>query len=188
MSNPLRLQPLPSLAQALLEQHSASPRLIAHLTLTHDVAARLVTGIRKRWPHLPLDAEAVRFGAAAHDLGKVTYPEELRQPGNRHEIAGEQLLLAAGIRPELARFCRTHGQWRDESPLEDLLVALADKVWKGKRDEPLEQAILAQITRRTGEEPWTVFLALDDLLAQLAAGAEERLSWQRSHPVVWTTP
>src|SRR5690606_2570356 len=95
MSNPLRLQPLPAPAQALLEQHSAPPRLVAHLTLTHDVAARLVTGIRKHWPDLPLDVEAVRFGAATHDLGKVTYPEELQQPGNRHEAAGEQLLLAA---------------------------------------------------------------------------------------------
>ncbi len=35
----------------------------------------------------------------------------------------------------------------------DLLVALADKVWKRKREEDLEQRLVARIAAATGEEP-----------------------------------
>ena len=34
---------------------------------------------------------------------------------------------------DLARFCVTHARWESDGiGLEDLLVALADKLWKGK--------------------------------------------------------
>jgi hypothetical protein len=151
--------------------------------LTHDVAVQILAGLQTNWPHLALDREAVLFGAALHDIGKTAHPEELQQPGNRHEAAGERLLLAAGISPHLARFCRTHGAWSAESPLEDLLVALADKVWKGRRDEPLEQALVDRIVAVVGEPPWQVFIALDDLLTHIAETADERLSWQQRRPI-----
>jgi hypothetical protein len=154
MSNASNYRPLPPRARSLLEQCSALPRLIAHLTLTHDVAAQLLAGLQTHWPQLTLNRGAVLFGAAIHDIGKTVHPEELRPPGRLHEAAGEQVLLAAGISPALARFCRTHGEWNAESPLEDLLVALADKVWKGRRDEPLEQALVDRIVLATGDLQW----------------------------------
>ena len=123
------------------------------------------------------------FGAAIHDIGKCLHPEEQSRPGHQHEAAGETLLIECGIAPARARFCRTHGEWKSESPLEDLLVALADKIWKGKRDELLEDAVVASIVHQTGEERWKVYLALDDALTELAKDADARLAWQGSHSV-----
>ncbi|MFE8602019.1 HD domain-containing protein [Archangium violaceum] len=135
----LRLDALPDPAARILDELRAPPRLVAHLTLVHDVAGRLVSALRKRWPRLSFDAEAVAFGAALHDVGKAVVREELSQPGDRHEALGEQLLLSRGVPAHLARFARTHAQSEREAlALEDLLVTLADKVWKGTRDEPLD--------------------------------------------------
>ena len=65
--------------------------------------------------------------------------------------------------------------------MEDLLVATADNVWKGKRNGPLEHALLAHIATASGQEPWQVWLTLDDILSDLAEAAAERLRWQESH-------
>ena len=174
----MRPRPLPPAAQELLQNLDAPPRLVAHLTLTHDVAASLVDALMQRWPAVPVDREVVRFGAAVHDAGKVVHRNELLGSGAEHEAAGEQLLVSLGVAPELARFCRTHGQWSEESPLEDLLVAEADTVWKGKRNTRLDDAVAAHLAGLTNEEPWSVYLALDDLLTDLARDAEKRLAWQ----------
>ncbi len=136
----LRLHALPAFSANLLEDLRAPPRLVAHLTLVHDVAVRLVSLLRKRWPQLSVDAQAVAFGASLHDVGKAVVQQELSQPGHRHEALGEELLLARGVAPALARFARTHAEAPHEGlSLEDLLVTLADKVWKGAREESLEQ-------------------------------------------------
>ena len=68
-------------------------------------------------------------------------------------------------------------------PLEDLLVAAADKVWKGKREEALEQALVHRIAVLSGTEAWQVWLRLDDILTALAEAASERLGWQARHRV-----
>jgi hypothetical protein len=79
------------------------------------------------------DRAAVLFGAATHDIGKIVHVAELSGPGSRHEAEGQQLLLAAGVEPRLARFAATHASWHPGIETEDLLVSLADKVWKAKR-------------------------------------------------------
>lgn len=178
----LRLQALPESAARILAELSAPPRLVAHLTLVHDVASRFTSALRKRWPRLSFDAEAVVFGAALHDVGKAVVREELSQPGDRHEALGEQLLLSRGVPAHLARFARTHAlAEREGLALEDLLVTLADTVWKGKRDEPLEQEVCRRVATACGQAPWEVFLALDEVLERLARDADERLAWQASH-------
>jgi hypothetical protein len=91
--------------------------------------------------------------------------------------------VSLGVAPELARFCRTHGQWDESSPLEDLVVALADTVWKGKRTSQLDDAVTARIAAHTNAEPWSVYLTLDDVLNDVARDADKRLTWQRSHRV-----
>jgi hypothetical protein len=160
----------------------APPRLVAHLALVHDAATEILAALDRRLVGLALDRDAVLFGAATHDLGKTVHPEELTGPGTRHEAAGEGLLIRHGIEPSMARFARTHGSWdRDDGTLEDLLVALADQVWKGKRVTELESRVARVITTMTGREEWEVWSELDEVLEAITADADERLRWQGKH-------
>ena len=167
---------LPARVDALLRKYAAPARLEAHLSIVHEVACVLTERVCAIWPILPIDTDAVALGAASHDIGKTLYPEELNQPGNDHEEAGRGLLLENGWPEPLARFAVTHGcDDTQRLQIEDLLVALADKVWKGKREDVLEQALAQRIAAASGEELWEVWLRLDDILFEIAATAEERL-------------
>ncbi len=42
----------------------------------------------------------------------------------------------------------------------------------------LEQALVGHIATLSGQEPWHVWLTLDDMLSDLAEPAAERLRWQ----------
>lgn len=131
------LRPLPGQVAQLLRDLDAPPRLAAHLRAVHDVACQLVDWLEQRYPALPLDRDAVLFGAATHDIGKATHIAELSGPRSAHEETGRELLLAQGVSPELARFAGTHASWKEpDIELEDLLVSVADKIWKNKRSRP----------------------------------------------------
>jgi hypothetical protein len=176
------LRPFPKEAADLLTKHKAPPRLRAHLALVHDVACQLTAQVHGAWPELVFDERVVHVGSAIHDIGKTAHPLELSEPGHLHEDAGRRLLLEHGWPEELARFSATHGgDLGVNDPLEDLLVATADKVWKGKRDDALEQVLLHRIAALSRKEPWQVWLALDDILTKLAESAPERLRWQAGH-------
>jgi HD domain-containing protein len=137
------VRPLPAAAEQLVRAMGAPPRLAAHLRAVHHLAAELTGWLAVRHPELDVDHDAVLFGAATHDIGKVIHIEELSGPGSRHEAAGQRLLLDAGVEPRLARFAGTHGTWWAEGvELEDLLVSTADKVWKGKRVTDLDQSVV----------------------------------------------
>jgi hypothetical protein len=178
--------PLPAEAVVLVEAAGAPPRLLAHLRLVHDVAARISTWTGDR---LPFDSDAVLFGAATHDIGKVVHPEELEAPGTRHEAAGRELLLRQGVDPDRARFAGTHGSWTAPGiRTEDLLVSLADKIWKAQRVPSLEQLIVDRLAAAGGVEPWQAFLDLDDLLDDIAAGADVRLAFQNAFSAGTTVP
>lgn len=171
-----QLRPLPDDAIALLMAVTAPPRLVAHLRLVHDVACELTDALR---PRLGFDAKAVAFGAATHDIGKALHPSELGAPGHEHEAAGQRLLLSHGVRADYARFAKSHAGPLDEATgVEDLLVTLADKIWKGRREEALEQRIVERICRASGQPAWDVFMHLDDVLTPLAALADVRLEFQ----------
>ncbi len=175
---------LPPAINELLTRLKASPRLVAHLRLVHDVSACLVERLSKRFPTLKYDQSAVMFGAATHDIGKVQYPNELTGHGNRHEEAGRALLVQAGFPLELARFAVTHGQKRDESlNLEDILVQTADTIWKRKRVSSLEKDLINYVMKELQVPEWEAFTAIDDILTELAADADARLGWQFEHPV-----
>lgn len=168
--------PLPPPARVLLEELGAPPRLGAHLRVVHDVAITLTGWVGSR---ASVDVNAVLFGAATHDIGKVRHPEELSGPGSLHEPAGYELLVAHGVPPELARFARTHGSWSaGDVAGEDLLVSLADKVWKAKRVQDLEERVVSWL----GGPAWETFMALDDELARIAEGADSRLEFQGLYP------
>ncbi|MFD8598056.1 HD domain-containing protein [Kitasatospora sp. NPDC059646] len=179
----LRLCPLPDEVTLLLRELAAPPRLVAHLRLVHDTAARLTDGVAAYCPALEFDRAAVLFGAATHDIGKTVHRAELSGPGSAHEPAGRELLLAAGVAPRLARFAAGHGSWGPGTGVEDLLVSLADKVWKNKRVPDLEDLLVDALVRAGAGERWEVFLALDELLTAIGDGAEERLAHQALFPV-----
>jgi hypothetical protein len=176
---------LPPEVLDILAKYAAPPRLVAHLTIVHDVAITLIKQLDISWPMLEYDRERVLMGAATHDVGKAVYTNELTGPGTQHEEIGPQLLLESGFQETHARFARTHAQWDRELSvqLEDGFVAFADTIWKGKRDEGLEQEIAHQIARRCQEEPWQVYMKLDDIACELAKDAHERILWQGKHTV-----
>jgi hypothetical protein len=181
----LALRPLPEAAVDLLLELRAPARLGAHLRVVHDVACQLTGAVNRRWPAWAFDAEAVHFGAAIHDIGKVIHPAELSGPGSAHELAGWQLLIDRGLPPERARFARTHASWRlPEVEAEDLLVSLADKIWKGHRVKDLERTVLERIALLAEVPAWQAFLDLDDTLDRLADAAETRLGYQSSYPAL----
>lgn len=178
------MRPLPARSEVLFEEFQAPPRLVAHLRAVHDVACQLTDWVRQHYPDVAFDREAVAFGAATHDIGKVEHPGELSGPGSAHEQAGYRLLLDRGVEEHLARFARTHASWTAaDVEVEDLLVSLADKVWKAKRVADLEQLVTERLAAASGQQPWQAFMALDDVLDRIAADADFRLAFQASHPV-----
>lgn len=82
----------------------------------------------------------------------------------------------------MARFAATHAGWtRPRIQIEDLLISVADKVWKNKRAPDLEDLVvsrLAEASGRSAEE----FLAFDDLLTSIGEDADGRLAFQAACP------
>ncbi len=88
--------------------------------------------------------------------------------------------MRAGVELVVARFCRTHTTWPEEEVvLEDLLVALADELWKGKRDDELERRVCCAIEASTGRAAWDVFEGADEVFAGVAADGDLRLACSR---------
>ncbi len=85
---------------------------------------------------------------------------------------------------ELARFAGTHSSWGTPGVgIEDLLVSLADKIWKNKRVSGLEDLVVAELAHASGRAAWEEFMNLDEILTRIGDGAEERLAYQMSYPV-----
>ncbi|MFQ6326032.1 HD domain-containing protein [Nocardia sp. CWNU-33] len=179
------LRSLPERVEVLLENLDAPPRLAAHLRAVHDVAWQLADWVQQHYGAVQFDREVMLLGAAIHDIGKTIHPDELSGPGSAHEQDGYELLLARGFDDDSARFARTHGSWTDaDVGLEDLLVSLADKIWKAKRVPELEQLVVQRLAATSGQQSWQVFMALDDELDRIAADADQRLAFQANYPVV----
>jgi hypothetical protein len=176
---------LPEDAQALLRQANSPPRLVAHLVLVHDVATGLVGELGRTFPELNFDKESVLFGAATHDIGKATHRNELKGPGKLHEEFGRELLIRLGVPESRARFALTHGNCltAPDIRIEDMLVALADHTWKGKRCGELESVLAGAIAHQTGTPEWECFASLDEIAQRLSNGADERLAWMSQFPV-----
>ncbi|MEO8553545.1 MAG: HD domain-containing protein [Kofleriaceae bacterium] len=162
-------------ALAVLRELGASAWLVRHHELVVEAAGLLLAGLKD----VRIDRGAVLIGAALHDAGKIVHPAEQAAPGHLHEAAGQALLLSHGVPAELARFCISHAAWDRTEVLEDLLVALADKLWKGKREALLEQRVVERIAALTAEEPWATFDRVDAVCEAIAAGGDDRLA--RSH-------
>jgi HD domain-containing protein len=166
-------------AKTVLRQIGAPERLIRHGELVAEAAEEILAAVT---PIVAVDARLVRLGARLHDAGKALHPSELDRPGCAHEEDGEALLLRHAVDPRVARMCRTHARWKTtpDATLEDLLVALADSLWKGRRDGELEGLVIDTVAARAGRGRWDVFTPLDDAFEQVAGLGEERLQRSRA--------
>jgi len=165
-------------AYRLLQTLGASQRLLLHVELVGEAADQLMRAYVELG--VTFDASIVELGVAVHDAGKIQYPEELNGPGSMHESAGEILLLANGVQPEVARCCVSHAKWQDASvSFEERSVALADKLWKGKREEALELFVIDEVACKLRMDRWEVFSRLDSVFEEIAAGGTDRLERSR---------
>jgi HD domain len=159
----------------LLQDLGASPRLMQHVKLVGEAAEMLIFQFQKLG--ISFDADWIRLGVAFHDVGKILYPSELVEKGNEHEAAGEMLLLSQGVDPKIARCCRSHGQWQTiECSFEELVIALADNLWKGKRNTDLENKVITKVAAICHQDYWNMFVGLDGRFEEVAAGGDLRLS------------
>jgi hypothetical protein len=159
----------------LLRQAGAPPRLVQHARLVGEAGDELLVEIARLG--VTLDNAYVRAGIVLHDVGKAIHRDELDVAGALHEPAGEALLLARGVEPQLARICRSHAQWATmECSVEELIVALADKLWKGVRHRALEERVIDAMAARSGRDRWDLYVRLDNVFERVAAGADDRLA------------
>jgi hypothetical protein len=161
-------------ALALLRSLGASAWLVKHHELVVEAAALICDALEQDLG-LRFDRATVLLGASLHDAGKIVHPEEMSGGGSQHEAAGQELLARSGVRAEIARFCVTHASWETDR-IEDALVALADKLWKGKRDDALESYLVTLIAARTEQAAWRVYSRFEALCDAVAADGPERLS------------
>jgi hypothetical protein len=165
-------------ARQLLKALGAPQRLVAHTGFVGEAAEALLAKLHSL--HAALDANFVRIGVVLHDAGKIDHPNELAVPGSAHEPAGEALLLSKGVDPKLARCCLSHARWASMTcSLEELVIALADTLWKGKRLPALETAMVKAVSERSKQDYWDLFIDLDTCFEDIAAGGANRL--RRSH-------
>jgi len=162
-------------ALALLREIGAPPRLYRHAELVGEAADLLLAGLNRF--RVQADEEYVRVGAALHDAGKALHRSELIGPGSNHEIDGERLLLSHGATPDVARVCRSHAQWETVAEtVEELLIALSDKLWKGVRVARLEEVVIDRLAQSLQKDRWDCFTELDLLFEEVAATADSRLA------------
>ena len=165
-------------AYDLLTARGASHRLLTHLKLVGEAADKLVTVYRELG--VPVDIKLIELGAAVHDAGKIVHRNELDGPGSLHEEAGREMLLELGVQPKVAECCVTHGAWQGpQVSLEERSVALADKLWKGKRVAELELAVIDDVAARLGIDRWDIFTRLDETFEEIADAAPSRLERSR---------
>jgi hypothetical protein len=146
-------------AYELLKDLGATPHLIQHVKLVGEVAEILIFQLDRF--KISFDRDWIRLGVAFHDTGKI-------------------LLLANGVDPKIARCCRSHGQWQQmECSFEELTIALADCLWKGKRGLELEHRVITQVAAKCHRDYWDIFIDLDSGFEQIAADGEIRLSRSR---------
>ncbi|VFQ45972.1 hd domain [Desulfoluna butyratoxydans] len=158
----------------LLKTMGAPGHLITHAKLVGEAANALLTTFEKL--NVPVDSEFVQTAVVIHDIGKIVHPQEMSTPGSNHEPQGEKMLLDQGVSPKLARCCLSHGRWHKmECSLEELTLALADTLWKGKRIDALELKVIDLIAGHLHKDRWDVFPQLDSLFERIANEGDSRL-------------
>lgn len=162
-------------AYSLLASLGASQRLLQHLKLVGEAADQLMSAYDDMG--IPFQRQTIELGVAVHDAGKILFPQELDVAGSNHEPAGEQLMLSNGVQPEIARCCVSHAEWQvADVTFEELSIALADKLWKGKRVPELELRVIDLAAEKLGADRWDIFGRLDGTFEEIADGGADRLA------------
>lgn len=161
----------------LIDELGAPEHLKTHVILVGEAADLLIEAIGSLG--IELDFEFIRAGVVIHDIGKTVHANEMTEPGSEHEPEGEKILLEKNVSSKLARVCMSHARWEKmECSFEELLIALSDKLWKGKRVESLELKVVDFAAQCLGKDRWDLFPELDYKFEEIASGGHERL--QRS--------
>ena len=163
-----------------LKSQQAPEKLIRHHQLVVEAAEEIISGLKDNFANLDCDYRKALLDSAIHDARTIIFTNEIDSLGNKHELEGEKYLLKLGIPPNIARFCRTHAHWHDsDNTLEDLLVALGDTLWKGCRNQQLEQMIITRISNSIQKDFWETLIVADSLFEKVSDGGTERLnrSW-----------
>jgi hypothetical protein len=171
---------LPEEARLLAEQLEAPQELVRHHEMVCDALFEFMSPRRCMLQVLRTNFELALAGAAVHDMAKALYVDEISGPGMMHAELGAEVLLQAGAPPELAAFAKGHHQWNEESPIEHLLVALADSAWKGGRDEEAETELAARVFEAEGVRDWVAFSVIDEAMELAGRPGPARLEYQAS--------
>lgn len=159
----------------VLKDIGANEKLIRHVKLVGEAGAEIIKKLMEK--EINFDKNYVRVGIILHDAGKVLYLNELMEKGNKHEEAGEKLLLEKGVEAKIARCCRSHAQWSEmDCSLEELLIALADNLWKGSRKEQLENLVINRLADVINSDYWDLFIEFDSFFESVASSGLDRLS------------
>lgn len=159
----------------LLKNWDAPEHLITHVKLVGEAADLLLDKFDKLC--IPIDSNFVRIGVAIHDIGKIVHINEMIGAGSEHEPEGEKMLLGKGIPPHIARCCMSHARWNEmDCSIEELLIALADKLWKGKRTQLLELEIIDRAAAALNKSRWDIYEELDGQFEFIAADGYSRLN------------
>ena len=162
-------------AYKLLESLGASRRLLVHVKLVGEAAEELLAKFQSLG--INLNADFVRLGVAIHDAGKILHPNELEMKGNQHEPSGEELLLEAGVKPSIARCALSHARYDSmDVSFEELVIALSDNLWKGKRAKNLELRVIDAAAEAMVKTRWEIFIELDECFEKIASQGESRLT------------
>lgn len=126
--------------------------------------------------NMTVDKNLGQILAVAHDIGKISISEELHGAGHRHEKFGKEFLSSWGFDSSIYNICEIHGTWRNYSPnLEDSLVILADRLWRGARESELEEMIAHLFCEKTNQAFWDVYLFLDSIFEKIATQGTIRI-------------
>jgi hypothetical protein len=86
------------------------------------------------------------------------------------------MLLCLGVDPKIANCCLSHGNYKNmECSIEELLIALSDKLWKGKRDNLLELRLIDTIAEILGKTRWDIYIEMDKIFESIANNGLNRL-------------
>lgn len=165
--------------EKLLRKNKAPEQLIKHLYLVSSVALELSNYMLSM--KVIHNQNLVVCGAGLHDFGKIIYQEELNKNGSNHEPEGKKLLLEQGISPDIAQCCISHAKWENTDKLEELLVALSDKLWKGHRNEGLELKVIDLIAKIKNLDRWDLYSSMDLFFESIADKASENLEESKKY-------
>jgi len=84
----------------LLKSLGASDRLFLHAEIVSEVAVRIAELCKAK--NAEIDINLVAIGAIIHDAGKIIHFNELSEPGTKHEVDGNQLMLDNGASAQQA--------------------------------------------------------------------------------------